>query len=392
MHLGRFLTLTVLLLGFTLSRPVMAQSFDVVDLPISIQSADAVKARDQAILQAQRVAFSQLIGQDLKTIQSIHDSAIARLVKDFSVRGERLAARSYQAFFTIRFDPARTQNFIDRNGFILSQPTSANTWQGEQKGMDPLVPTDMTAPEMVPTVIVLPVLDIGSRRVVWDEPNPWRDVWQKQDHSTSRLKLLSPQGDIDDITDIPDANFLTQNTRQDIKRFLDRYRASLLYILVAKNQGAALDPSGGMALSLYKHDGKAVTFVFKKVIRSRPGYLFDDAVSPAMNMILEDQGIIPPKTEVSPVIPQNNTTIATSTLQELQVTVLYQSLRQWVDIQKRLRRVPGIKGIIPIRLSPSHAKISISIAMSEQELEQNLRLQSFELQTMPDGEKVLSEN
>lgn len=97
-----------------------------------------------------------------------------------------------------------------------------------------------------------------------------------------------PLGDVSDIADIPDTNFLTGGVAN-IRSMLDRYMASNLYVLIAKNQGAALDPSGGMALTLYRHDGRKLKFIRKMVVHSRPGYMFDDAIKPAMQMIVMAQ-------------------------------------------------------------------------------------------------------
>lgn len=384
-----------------------AGPYDVTNLQISIQTDNTVKARDEAITRAQRVAFAQLTGQSEEQTASVTDAQISRLVRDFSLRGERLAAHFYQAVFTIRFDPARTQNFIDTNGLNYVDPSTLapvaiNEGGAQATTTSATTATDTAAP-VLQTIAVLPVLDIGSRRVVWDEPNPWRDVWQKTDHSNAKVRVALPLGDASDVTDIPNADFLTpgsdvQGVSANINQFLQRYGAQTLYIIIAKNQGAALDPSGGMALSLYKHDGKQLKFLRKNVIRPRPGYLFDDAVPAGLQMVLQDHGVIPPATTttVTATASPSVTTPAQSTasayqISDLFVTVPYQSLAQWVGIQQRLRRVAGVSGIQPVRLSPSSAQIRLITTISEPDLVRNMSLQGFDLQKLPNGERALTE-
>lgn len=371
-----------------------ASSYDVSNVQVSIESADAVKARDQAIIRAQRVAFAQLIGKDEDGIKSITDDQIARLVSGFSVRGERSVGHSYKANFTVRFEPTRTQYFIDEHAWTLVNtamiaPVSvSNTATVTTTTTTTTTDTAVIVP-LLQTIAILPVLDIGSRRVVWDEPNPWRDVWQKKDYSSSKLKVMLPLGDANDITDIPDAAFLAKSGTAQVEKFLTRYNAQALYIVVAKNQGAALDPSGGMAISLYKHDGKQLNFIKKNVIRPRPGYVFDDAVPAGMQMILQAQGLMPAQQDIAPL--QQPQTVQVGGAQDMVVTVPYQSLAQWVGIQQNLRRVSGIQNIAPIRVSPSSAQVRLSANIMADDLRRNLAMQGFDLQAMPNGEMVLTE-
>jgi hypothetical protein len=388
----RFLALLSALILIAFAPATMAASYDVANIQINIQSTNAVKARDQAISRAQRLAFAQLIGQTEENIKTIADDQIARLVKGFSVRNERMAARSYQAVFTVRFDPYRTQNYIDTNGFVLVDPTMMAPVAVSENTETPAIASE-TVP-LYKTVAILPVLDIGSRRVIWDEPNPWRNVWQQENHSTAQLKIALPLGDANDIGDIPNANFLQESEAANIGNFLTRYNAESLYVLVAKNQGAALDPSGGMALSLYKHDGRKLVFIRKNVIRPRLGYMFEDAVPAGMTMVLEAQGLKSPAPEAAVEQPQQQ---FTPPVQEdvadnaLVVTVPYQSLSQWVAIQQRLRSVPGVKNIVPMRLSPSSAQVRFFISGNTQDFLDNMSAQGFELQTLPGGEVALIE-
>ena len=379
-----------------------AAGYDVAHIDVSIESADAVKARDLAITRAQRIAFAQLTGQSEEAIQKIGDSDIARLVSGFSVRSERLTAHSYRADFTVRFEPYKTQNYIDRNGLMLAErdenasvvvqtPATSNANAAISSATD-------TAAPLLQTVVILPVLDIGSRRVVWDDPNPWREAWQKKNHSTSRLKVTMPLADASDIVDIPDAAFLNSSGKADVANLLSRYGAQELYIVVAKNQGAALDPSGGMAVSLYKHDGKQLTFVRKNVIRARPGYVFDDAVPAGMQMVLQERGLLPVQAVASlpaPVSASNTAPQGSVTtlpvVADMSVTVPYQSLQQWVGIQQNLRRVSGVQNIVPVRISPSSAQVQLATNVSSEDLKRNLADHGFDLQTMPSGELVLIE-
>ena len=408
-----------------------AAPFEVRNIVVSIQSESAVKARDIALAKAQRVAFAALVGMTENDIPQISDMQIARLSRGFSLQGERLAARSYSANFTIRFNPASTNNFIlthnlsltpqaaagqtiSVNRVVTDKPAAPVTAEGAVADGEAGTDAAPIAPAADAIVVVLPVLDIGSRRVIWDEPGLWRSVWQKKDHSVPGLSVRVPLGDVDDIADVPDASLLNNNP-SNMAHMIERYAATDGYIIVAKNQGASMNTAGGMALSLYRHDGKQLKFIRKQVIRPRPGYLFDDAVPAAMQMIVsthnntasaEANTQAPAETlaqiaQATSGEANGGTTVDKSVLEAapetinqsnggtVLVTVPYQSLQQWLGIQRRLRMVPGMKSVVPLRVSPSSAQVSIKTNLSMADLERNLAMQSFVLQRLPNGETAL---
>ena len=397
------LQLIIFMAFLCLLSPVQAAPFEVTNIKVSIQAKDAVKARDQAITKAQRLAFATLVDKNEEQISSISDAQIARLVRGFSLRGERLAARSYGASFAIRFNPGAIQNFAQSNGFIINpqafqgeivvSATTTVTATPKLPGQVLSVPKAATPQAAEPakpeldSVVVLPVLDIGSRQIVWDEPNPWRVIWQKQDHSTPALQIQLPLGDITDVTEIPDTGFLN-NGHADIQSLLSRYKASHLYVIVARNQA-----SGGLLLSLYDHDGSKLKFVRKNIVQARPGFLFDDALPIALQMIktaYKGAGNAEVVTEnvTNTVSAETETPLNTP----LTVTVPYQSLQQWVGIQKRLKLVAGIKSALPMRLSSSSAQVRIQpFNTTMEKLKQSLEAQGFALQNLANGEMALTE-
>lgn len=433
--LRRLFQLVFFVFVICLSERVQAAAFEVRNIAVSVQSESAVMARDMALSKAQRVAFAALVGMTENDLPHIDDAQIARLVRGFSLQGERLAARSYAANFTIRFNPATTRNFILQQQLQLTPqaasgqaisvnrtitdkpaaPDGQSAEEGSPESAAALDPVALAAAQREQTIVILPVLDIGSRRVIWDEPGLWRNVWQKQDHSTPGLTVRVALGDVDDIADIPDAGFLNSGPAN-IARLLERYEAGNLYIVVAKNQGAALNTAGGMALSLYRHNGQQLTFQQKRVIRPRPGYMFDDAVPAAMTMIASahtGRGSLRPAAAaetladvaaeqagnpaatvdpsvLEPTIPAATEQVPSRVSGPILVVVPYQSLQQWIGIQRRLRMVPGMKGVVPLRVSPSSAQVSLTTTLSSStDLERNLALQNFRLQKMPNGEIAL---
>src|SRR5262249_33724531 len=101
-------------------RPALAANPYVVSgVPVDVTAADAATARDQAIVEGQRKAFSmlmeQLVGTEkAATIQVPSDSQLSAMVQDFEVESERLSSVRYIGVMTYRFDAASIDAIIGK--------------------------------------------------------------------------------------------------------------------------------------------------------------------------------------------------------------------------------------------------------------------------------------
>jgi hypothetical protein len=96
-----------------------AAPYAVSGVPVDVTAADAATARDQAIVEGQRKAFSmlmeQLVGAEkAATIQTPSDAQLSGMVKDFEVESERLSSVRYVGVMTYRFDAASIDAIIGK--------------------------------------------------------------------------------------------------------------------------------------------------------------------------------------------------------------------------------------------------------------------------------------
>jgi hypothetical protein len=96
-----------------------ANPYVVSGVPVDVTAADSATARDQAIVEGQRKAFSmlmeQLVGADkAATIQTPSDSQLSGMVQDFEVESERLSSVRYIGVLTYRFDAASIDTIIGK--------------------------------------------------------------------------------------------------------------------------------------------------------------------------------------------------------------------------------------------------------------------------------------
>jgi len=122
-HIAAMAILCGLVMGFALmaggDRARAANPYEVTGVPVDVTAADAATARDQAIVQGQRKAFTmlmeQLVGADkAAAIPTPSDAALGTMVQDFEVESERLSSVRYIGTMTFRFDADSVNALIGR--------------------------------------------------------------------------------------------------------------------------------------------------------------------------------------------------------------------------------------------------------------------------------------
>jgi hypothetical protein len=158
-------------------------------------TADNVaKARDMARLDGQRKALAAVVdrlnggsGSGNVKLAKLTDNQITDLVASFEVADEKMTAVRYVASYTYHFQPAALKTALTSAGISLA-PSNAGA------------PASAVSPDSgAKPIIVLPVLQDGTKATLWDDPNPWRQAWQKRPAGSGATHLMVPLGDVGDI-------------------------------------------------------------------------------------------------------------------------------------------------------------------------------------------------
>jgi hypothetical protein len=213
----------------------------VTDVMIDKTDKNAVTARDQAIVEAQRLAFQRLAERSMtpeafKDYKLPDDKTIVTLVRDFEIRNEQISANRYMANFTVRFN-TEVEDYI--NSDTVAGDTSSSTASSEPGETPPSV--DIAAPLESKTVLVLPYLrDIfGEKSLLWEDPNPWRETWQALGNKAPHagLTVMVPSGDIADIAQ-GNSDAVWHDDYSVIEKLRDSYKADAVVLAVANKAGA----------------------------------------------------------------------------------------------------------------------------------------------------------
>lgn len=206
------------LAGLNAARPALAQQPSLVALHtvggvnVDVTADTAVAAREQAIATAQIQAF-RILMQRLTLLNAgdlpvIERERLGKLVKDFEISGERTSSVRYLGEFTVRFIPDQVRRYLRETGIGFSEAFR-------------------------PPMLVLPIIQDERGTRIWDDPNPWLDVWQNRSGQVGQLTLLAPRGGLEDLVTTNVDQALSGDV-QALKAMRERYRTESVLVAVAR--------------------------------------------------------------------------------------------------------------------------------------------------------------
>jgi hypothetical protein len=332
----------------------------VTDILVDKTDKNAVVARDQAIIEAQRTAFRSLCEkwmspEALKTYNYPDDKTIAALVQDFEIKNEQISANRYMATFTVRFSP-------DINNYIKIPADGASTIASSTPAASAL-PTAPAATMAPREVLVLPYFENTSgKKILWEDPNPWREAWQAAGNSTAAdgLTITVPLGDLADIA----AGSSDAVWAEDYS-VVERLRISYTVVEVALAVARKSDEKIQVDLYIYK-DGRLERK--KSVAPYTPALGDKDAFKPLIPQMIGairsaapftegGEALSEPAREVTPLsVPPT----APPEKIVLDATMTFDNFAQWLEVQRRLFSVSPAPSVEISSLTKSSAKFSIS--------------------------------
>ena len=217
----------------------------VSDVVIDKTDTNAVTARDKAIIEAQRAAFSKLAQKYLSPKAFMEyklptDDIIASVVKDFEIKNEQLSSNRYVANFTVRFTDQAANFFTAGAGAINNPAASGSENSAAAPAAVPAENTAAAAGEVADnkngtTVLVLPYYkNSAGQEVLWEDPNPWREAWQSfgKMKTAAGAAVIVPLGDLDDIAQ-GSADAVWKGDYSPMEKLKEKYKGSELLLAVA---------------------------------------------------------------------------------------------------------------------------------------------------------------
>ncbi len=321
------------------SLPVAADLFRVPGVAVDGRGKSAKEARAAAITKGQTVALGRLLRRltlqrDYKRLPTPKGKDVDPLVKGHEVESQRAGARRYRGRLAFIFHPAKVQALL-RGANISFIETGSKP------------------------VLVLAVWQKGDRTVLWDDPNPWREVWRHLDDTDRLVRFLRPGGGLSDIRAVS-AEQATGLDPKALTAIADKYGAATVMIAHATVTGAKA------AIEVRRFN--AVTGKTRLLRRYRSG-TSPAALQKSAVRIAND---FEETWKAANIVPAGATS-------SLTVRAPLEGLNYWVRLRDGLRQVRLIRRQRIVSLTPEMAVIRIGYAGGVRQLTEALRQNDLDL-------------
>jgi hypothetical protein len=235
-----------------------ADVFQVSGIEVDASAADAVTARQQAVLEGQREGLDRLLrrlvpSEEFARLPEARDLDIDRYVQNFEIGNEELSATRYLAQLTVRYEPDAVRELLQTSSLSFAQARSV-----------PLV--------------VLPLYEGPDGARLWPDDNPWWQAWSDNLDPERLLRMVLPLGDLADMASLT-VDQVQGRDRAALLSFAGRYGSEDTLIVTARPLPA--EDAVGMQLAM-ERIGLVEQTNPPETIRGRPGQtqeeLFGEAV------------------------------------------------------------------------------------------------------------------
>lgn len=344
------IALAALALVILFRGPATAQDlFEVNGLRVDESAADEVKAKFGAIESAQERALQIVLrrlvqAEDIDRLSQIDGERLARMVRDYDIADEKLGGGRYLATISVRFVPEEVANALK----------------------DAQIPFAMTRSR---PIVVLPVLDTGSARRLWDDPNPWRRAWAGRTPYPGLFSVMMPAGDLSDVA--------TVNVNQAISADPDamlaiarKYQATGAMVAIASISGNQASRLVAVKLEFVggNNDGATVERRFKG--SGNLTAFLGQVVTQILDGLERDW--------------KQENILDFSQVERMSVLVPIKGLGGWRDVRERLDGMSRIQSLSMARMSQEEVELDLVFVGSTVQLRSALAQQGLELVFSPD--------
>ena len=330
-------------------------TYIIDNVKIDIVSKDPNLTREFATERAMKKAFRRLLtwiltqnnyNQLLLNEKIINELEIKKFVSGYQIKHETFNNNNYNAEFSVMFDKRFVRQWLVKNKVNYLE-------------------------KKTPTVLVIPISELNKKKVLWDDPNLWRLLWQNQSEGKNFIPMIFPHGDAEDLISLSyeDVNLLKIDK---LTNFASRYGLSYILIpsskIILNNKDHYLGVFGATIISEIKKEN----FFNEKVLKSFPGEILDDFLLRAINIISD---------EFDDYWLESNKQRA----KRIYIDVFYSSLNEWRLIMDTLQNLSEINEVKILSLSLKKANLEAYISIrKESDLLRLMQSYRFEIKVNSD--------
>ncbi|WP_297022784.1 DUF2066 domain-containing protein [Thalassospira sp.] len=330
--------------------PAAAQDiFTVTGVHVDERAETAAAAREQALEIGQRQAFEEVIArltlpEDRTGLEMPETAVITNMVRDFGVSNEKTSSVRYIADMTVRFKDDELRRFLRFRDISFAELQSK-------------------------PVMIVPVYRSNNYVSLWDDPNPWREVWSRNVATSGLVPIKAPIGDLTDISTIT-AEQAEGGSMERLAQLAKRYGADVAVVASADVTG----PQGGESVdvSITRYDPNSGPQIFGVQEKTQAGETLNETLVRAAKSV-QDQ--------LADGWKRANL-INYSAGGNLMVFIPITGLGDWAGIEKKLIGLPVVRNSRVIAMSKREVQLSLDYVGSTNQLQTALNQQNLNLSRM----------
>ncbi len=349
-HLVRGRTLWILLLaalmpalGATPARAESADLYTVTGVQVQASGARPELARAKAVAAGEAVALGRLLrkltlAEDHARLPKPDAEAVRGAVRNFSVESENQQGDKYTASIAYRFDRDAIRAMLESASIpFLDAPS--------------------------PPLVLLPVWREEGKPTLWDDPNPWREAWQRHEPEDTLVEFARLRADLADLKAISGEEAAAGN-RAAINRIADHYKAGLIAVALATVEKG----QRRIAVTLYDvANGRT------SAIGTFPAGTDAAGLDKAAQQIAR---AIDAGWKKSAIAVEQNAVV-------VRIRAPLQGLDHWIRIRQTLSSMPQLRSLTTVSMSPGEALIELRFAGTMAELRRQLEQKGMAITPEP---------
>ena len=183
----------------------------VKNIYIELEIKENIDHRTTAIEACYKIALSRYLKwitlkENLDILNLLELIEARDYVSGYSIESEKYKKEKYSALITVNFNKNKLEKFLQNQDIDFFS----------KKG---------------PKTLIIPIINFQQRLILWDDPNPWFDVWLRRPLDSNLNLFTLPAGEADDLITLSVQDAINLKYYK-IKKLAKKYGAVQAYVLI----------------------------------------------------------------------------------------------------------------------------------------------------------------
>lgn len=351
------LSITLIFSTFSPTLVNAEEVFTIKGVKVDVTAATAASARQQALEQGQSDALKNLLKKltlvkDHERVEGLSVKDAGVYVKSLEIENEKTSRVRYLADMTVHFKPDLIRRFLSHNNLEYAETVSKPLL---------VVPVFFSSDES-------DGFESSAKPVLWQQGNPWFEVWESFDDRDSLVPVTVPVSDLTDIRTLTVEDALGGN-QEDIMDLATRYQADTALVATAR---LVADPVRDLQVlqiqaQLFTQDEAPQSLVqmFEGAPQQSESALMRDAVSQILNAFEQ-------RWKLENIIVGGES-------DELRVDLPVEGLQDWIRLRSRIEAVGLVRDLWLEKASSNLVRVRLKYSGTQENLRKAFQQQNLTL-------------